>query len=55
MVDIHLVFLHQKLNPIHILGDHLVFTGNHLGEVDRKALHVDAVGSKGMGRIVVVL
>ena len=55
MVDIYLVFLHQKLNPIYVLGDHLVFTGNHLREVNRKALHVDAVGSKGMGRIVVML
>ena len=55
MVDIYLVFLHQKLNPIYVLGDHLVFTGNHLRKVDCKALHVDAMRSKSMGRIVVVL
>ena len=55
MVDIHFVLLHQKLNSIHILGDHLVFAGNHLREVDRKALQVDAMRSKSMRCIVVML
>ena len=55
MVYLDFIFFHQVLDPFHILGDYFFFASNHLWEVDRKSLQIDAVRGKSMRRIVVML
>jgi hypothetical protein len=55
LVHIDLVFLHQKLDAVHVLLDDVVLSGDHLRQVHFQVVQQNPMGLESMGRIVKML